>query len=179
MDNVIVAFESEVLSQRVATMLERAGIANCLLCHSLQAVRDILREETIYCVVSGISLCDGPAVWLYDDLPPACTLVMVGPQKQLDTCQSRDLIKLSTPMDKNITASTVSLALQFGHRIERLSQPQHDDAEQDEIQRAKILLMHHQALCEADAHRELQQRSMYSGSRVIDTARRVIKSLEG
>ena len=79
MDTVIVAFESDSLCRKFRDLLEGSGSAACLICHSGSQVRRAAAAQPIYCVVCGTRLSDGPAEWLCGDLPPFCSLLMVGP----------------------------------------------------------------------------------------------------
>ena len=174
MDTVIVAFESASMCQRFSELLETTGTARCLSCCSGDQVRRLLGGQQINCVVCGSHLTDGPAEWLYEDLPPACPLLLVGPQHLLDACGSRDVFKLATPIRKEEAVSTVRLLLQFSHRMERFVRPRRSDTEQELVDRAKRLLMEHKGLSEGEAHRALQKRSMDGGTRMVQTARQII-----
>lgn len=174
MDTVIAAFENDTLCQRFRELLEGSGTANCLICHSGDKVRRLLNKQQIYCVICGPHLTDGPAEWLYEDLPPACSLLLVGPKHQLDLCSTRDIFKLPTPIRKDEAISTVRLLLQFGHRTERFVRPRRSSAEEELVTQAKRLLMEQLGLTEDEAHRHLQKRSMDTGSRMVQTARHIL-----
>ena len=178
METVIVAFENTAMCQRFGDLLESASIAKCLTCHSGDQVRRLLNKQQVYCVVCGPHLTDGPAEWLYEDLPPACSLLLVGPQHMLDACSSREVFKLSTPIRKEEAISTVRLLLQFGHRMEKFVRPKRSNVEQELVDKAKKLMMEEKGLTEDEAHRTLQKRSMDAGSRLTQTARQVIAELE-
>lgn len=174
MDTVVVAFENAAMSQRFSDLLESMGAAQCLTCRSGDQVRRAISRQQVYCVVCSPRLSDGPAEWLFEDLPPTCSLLLVGPQHMLDACASRDVYKLPTPIRKEEALSTVRLLLQFGHRMERLLRPRRSGADQETVDRAKRLLMEREGLSEEEAHRTLQKRSMDAGCRLVQTARQVI-----
>ena len=177
MDTSIVAFENTALSQRFSDLMESTGTARCLTCRSGDQVRRLLNKQQAYCVVCSPHLSDGPAEWLYEDLPPSCSLLLVGPQHMLDACSSRDIFKLATPIRKEEALSTVRLLLQFGHRMERFVRPGRTGAQQELVDRAKELLMEKKGMSEEEAHRALQKRSMDAGLRLTQTARKVIEEL--
>ena len=160
METVIVAFENGTMAQRFGELLENTGTAKCLLCRSGDQVRRLMNKQTVYCVVCGPHLSDGPAEWLAEDLPPACSLLLVGPQHMLDACASRDVYTLATPIRREEAVSTVKLLLQFGHRMERFTAARRTSADQATVDRAKKLLMDRLGMTEDQAHRELQKRSM-------------------
>ena len=178
MDTVIVAFENPALCRRFSDLLESTGTARCLTCRSGDQVRRLLSKQTAYCAICSPHLTDGPAEWLCEDLPPVCSLLLVGPQHMLDACGNQDVFKLPTPIRKEEALSTVRLLLQFGHRMDRFVRPKRSTAEQELVNRAKKLLMERKGLSEDEAHRTLQKRSMDAGSRLTQTARQVIAELE-
>ena len=108
------------------------------------------------------------------DLPPFCSLLVVGPAHQLALCSDPDIFKLPTPSAGEEALSTVSLLLQFGHRMERYTRHRRSPLEQDLIARAKALLMERDGLTEEQAHRTLQKRSMDQGLTLVQTARRTL-----
>ena len=173
METVIVAFENGTMAQRFGELLENTGTAKCLLCRSGDQVRRLMNKQTVYCVVCGPHLSDGPAEWLAEDLPPACSLLLVGPQHMLDACASRDVYTLATPIRREEAVSTVKL-----HRMERFTAARRTSADQATVDRAKKLLMDRLGMTEDQAHRELQKRSMDAGARLSHTARQVIRELE-
>lgn len=178
MDTVIVAFENRAMCQRFSELLESSGTAVCLTCHSGDQVRRLLSRQQIYCVICGPHLTDGPAEWLYEDLPAVCSLLLVGPQHMLDACSSREIFKLATPIRKEEALSTVRLLLQFGHRMERVLRPKRSGAEQELVERAKRVLMDQDGISEEEAHRLLQKRSMDAGCRMVQTARTILEERE-
>lgn len=83
MDTVIVAFESDSLCRKFRDLLEGSGSAACLICHSGSPGAPRRRRQPIYCVVCGTRLSDGRRSGCAGDLPPFCSLLMVGPAHQL------------------------------------------------------------------------------------------------
>ena len=179
METVIVAFENAAMCRSFSELLESTGTARCLTCRSGDEVRRLLASQITYCVVCSPHLTDGPAEWLSEDLPPFCSLLLVGPQHMLDHCGGDQVFKLATPIRREEAASTVRLLLQFGRRTEKLLRSRRCAAQQETVERAKGLLMERKGLSEEEAHRLLQKRSMDAGARLVQTARRVIVEYEG
>lgn len=178
MDTVIVAFENAKFVRQLRELLETAGVAECLPCSSGDQVRRLLQRQGAGCVICGPHLSDGPSEWLFDDLPPSCLMLMVGPKHQLDLCGNPDIFKLPTPLRREETILTVRLLLQFSRRMERFARTSRSSAEQRDIDRAKKALMEKKGLTEEEAHRRLQKRSMDEGRRLVQTARKVLEELE-
>lgn len=166
------------MSGRFSALMEQERVARCLTCRSGDQVRRLLDKQQIYCVVCSPHLTDGPAEWLYEDLPPCCALLLVGPRHMLEACGSGDVFKLATPIRREEAVSTVRLLLQFGHRTEKLLRSRRSQWEQETVERAKCLLMEQGGLSEEEAHRLLQKRSMDGGIRLVQAARRVIREYE-
>ena len=172
MDTVIVAFENAKFVRQFRDLLESAGVAECLPCSSGDQVRRLLQRQGASCVICGPHLTDGPAEWLFEDLPPACLMLMVGPKHQLDLCGSPDIFKLATPLRREETILTVRLLIQFSRRMERMVRSSRSASEQRDIDRAKRALMEQKGLTEEEAHHRLQKR------RLVQTARQVLSELE-
>lgn len=179
MEKVIVAFEQESQGRRLQELLESGGVAACVVCRSGDEVRRLLAEKHCVCVICSPRLADGPAEWLCPDVPPCCSMLMVGPQHQLDLCSDPDVYRLPTPIRREEAILTVRLLLQFSHRLEKLSRPKRGAAEQQEVDRAKRRLMERKGVSEEEAHRLLQRRSMDEGKSLAQTARKVYLELEG
>lgn len=177
METVIVAFENAAMCRSFSDLLESTGTARCLTCRSGDEVRRLLGKQQTYCVVCSPHLSDGPAEWLSEDLPPSCSLLLVGPQHMLDTCGS-EAFKLATPIRREEAVSTVRLLIQFGHRVERLLRPRRSASEQETVERVKRLLMERRGWSEEEAHRFIQKRSMDTGARLVQTARWILREYE-
>ncbi len=177
MDTVIVAFENSATGSRFSALLENSGVARCIQCRSGDQVRRLLSKQTCYCVVCSPHLPDGPAEWLFEDLPPVCSLLLVGPQHMLDACDSKEIYCLATPLRREEAISTVRLLLQFGHRLERYVRPRRTSEDQELVNRAKRLLMERKGYTEEEAHRSIQKRAMDSGLRAAAAARQVLREL--
>ncbi len=177
MDTVIVAFEKPEMSRQFSELVESSGTARCITCRTGDQIRRLLARQTCYCVVCSPHLPDGPAEWLCEDIPPVCSLLVVGPQHVLDACDARDIFKLATPLRRDEALSTVRLLLQFGHRMERFVRPRRSSQDQALVDRAKQLLMDRRGYTEEEAHRSIQKRAMDQGIRAAAAARQVLSEL--
>ena len=178
MDTVIVAFENAKFVRQFRDLMESAGVAECLPCSSGDQVRRLLQRQGASCVICGPHLTDGPAEWLFEDLPPACLMLMVGPKHQLDLCGSPDIFKLATPLRREETILTVRLLIQFSRRMERMVRSSRSASIRRDIGPAHRALTAQMGPSEEEAHPPLQKRSLHEGRRLVQTARQVLSELE-
>ena len=179
MEQMILAFEQEKNNQRVKEILETSGTAACLLSGSADQVRQTVNRRRITAVVCGYKLGDQGAELLFEDLPPACAMLVVAPQDRLDLLGDDDIFRLPAPVSRGDLLASVRLLLQVGHRLERFVRPQRPPEEQAVIDDAKRLLMNRNGMTEEQAHRFLQKKSMDSGAKLIQTAQLVLDSTDG
>ena len=174
MEKIIVAFENEKTALRVRELLEGGGAASCLVCRTADQVRRAIRKLPVPAVVCGYKLGDQTAELLFDDLPPACAMLVLAPQDRLDLLENGDIFRLPSPVTRGDLLASVRLLLQVGRRLERYGRPRRAEEERALIDRAKALLMDRHGLSEAQAHYYLQKKSMDSGAKLVQTARLVL-----
>lgn len=176
MDRIILALEREKNCQRAKEFLENAGVASCLICTSADQVRRTVYKLHLTTVICGYKLGDQSAQLLAEDLPPACSLLVLAPQDRLDLIESDNIFCLPTPVSRHDLLATVQLLLRMGRRLERFVAPQRTPEEQAIIHQAKCLLMDRNGMTEEQAHRFLQKKSMDHGAKLIQTAQLVLDS---
>ena len=174
METVIVAFEGEKTCHRIREILENAGAASCLLCHSAAEVKRLVHKQHISTVISGFKFPDDSAEGLFEDLPPSCAMLLLAVQSQLDLCGNEDIFKLASPVSKGDLIASVRMLIQMSHRLERFVRPRRTQEEKALIDQAKAVLMDRHGMTEEQAHRFLQKQSMDSGAKLLDTARLVL-----
>ena len=174
METVIVAFEVEKTCHRIREILENAGAASCLLCHSAAEVKRLVHKQHISTVISGFKFPDDSAEGLFEDLPPSCAMLLLAVQSQLDLCGNEDIFKLASPVSKGDLIASVRMLIQMSHRLERFVRPRRTQEEKALIDQAKAVLMDRHGMTEEQAHRFLQKQSMDSGAKLLDTARLVL-----
>ena len=174
METVIVAFGGEKTCHRIREILENAGAASCLLCHSAAEVKRLVHKQHISTVISGFKFPDDSAEGLFEDLPPSCAMLLLAVQSQLDLCGNEDIFKLASPVSKGDLIASVRMLIQMSHRLERFVRPRRTQEEKALIDQAKAVLMDRHGMTEEQAHRFLQKQSMDSGAKLLDTARLVL-----
>ena len=175
METVIVAFEGEKTCHRIREILENAGAASCLLCHSAAEVKRLVHKQHISTVISGFKFPDDSAEGLFEDLPPSCAMLLLAVQSQLDLCENEEICRLPAPVSRGDLIASVRMLLQMGRRLEKYLRPRRSGEEEELIRRAKALLMERNGMTEEQAHRFLQKQSMDAGARLADTARLVLE----
>lgn len=170
MEQVILAFEGEKTANRVKEVIEKAGVAECLLCHSAAEVKRFVNQQHITAVLCGYKLADETAEVLCGDLPPTCSVLVIAVQGMLEMIEDRDIFKLAAPVSRGDLLAAVRMVLQLGHRMERYARPQRSQKEREVIEAAKGILMDRHGMTEAQAHRFLQKKSMDSGVKLVETA---------
>lgn len=177
METVIVAFESTKNCWYVKDILESAGVASCVVCRSAAEVKRAVNKQAITTVVSGYKFQDESAEGLFDDLPPACSMLVLARQSLLDMIGNDDIFKLAAPVPRGDLLSSVRMLLQMGRRLERFVRPRRSAGDQAIISEAKSILMARNGMTEEQAHRFLQKQSMDSGARLVQTARLVVDGI--
>lgn len=169
MEKVIVAFAGVQNARRIRDILERAGVADCLLCTSADQVKRTVHEQQVAAVVCGYKFADGPAELLYEDLPAFCRMLMVASQSLLDLVQNPEILRLRAPASRgDLIGGVEELLARAAAQPLRRSQ-----AERELIVRAKARLMS-EGLTEEEAHRVLQKKSMADGVRLAQAAQMVL-----
>lgn len=176
MDQVIIAFESAKNCERVREIIESSGVASCIVCRSAAEVKRVVAKQHLSTVICGFKLPDETAEFLFGDLPPTCSMLMLAVQELLDLCQTDEIFKLSSPVSRGDLIASVRMLVQMSHRLEKYVRPQRSEEEVTVINEAKAVLMDRYNMTEAQAHRFLQKKSMDSGAKMVQTARLVLNS---
>lgn len=174
MDSVIVAFEHEKACGRIREILESGGVASCILCRSAAEVKRAVHQQQVGAIVCGYKFADQTAQALFDDLPPACAMLLIAPQSMLELVNNPDIFRLPLPVSRGDLVASVRMLIQVSYRLERQSRLRRSEAEQAVVERAKAALMAKRGMGEEEAHRFLQKRSMDTGVRLAQAARQVL-----
>ncbi len=175
MEQVILAFEREKNARHIRDIIENAGLAECLICHSAAEVKRLASRQGIHAVVCGYKLPDETAQSLADDLPETCSILILAVQSMLDLIDNREgLFKLPAPAARNDLISMVDRSLSRRSLLERYIRTQRSMEELSLIEEAKRWLMSERGMSEEEAHRFLQKKSMDTGKRLPQTAQMIL-----
>ncbi len=176
MRQVIVAFERQSNCDRLQEIIESSGEFSCVVCRSAAQVKRAVRKLRLDLVVCGFKLADESCESLFCDLPQRCSMLMIGPQAQLELCETEGIFKLQAPVRRSELLASVRLLAQL-HRLGRDGEnppAQRSQEERELVRRAKAVLMDRHGMTEEQAHRFLQKQSMDNGARLTDTAKLVL-----
>lgn len=173
MESVILAFEREKTGLRIRDVIETAGVADCILCHSAAEVKRLVHEQRISAVICSYKLIDESAELLFSDLPVTCSMLVVAMKSLLDLISDGDIQKLPAPATRGELITAVRHLMQSSHRAERYVHPRREEGDLALIEQAKTLLMG-RGMSEEQAHRHLQQESMGSGLKLAQVARQLL-----
>ncbi len=170
MEKVILAFSGERNGARIRELLESAGVAQCLVCHSAAEVKRLVRRRQACAVICGYKLPDETAESLFEDLPAACSMLVIATQDYLELIPGDHIFKVAAPVSRGELLSCVEMLLQVGRRMAKYARPQRSSQEQALIEEAKGMLMERRGMTEAQAHSYLQKKSMDCGTKLAQTA---------
>ncbi len=174
-ERIVVAFENQKSCERIREILESSDVADCLICRSASEVKRLVGSRHINTIVCGFKFPDQTAEELFEDLPPASNMLMLAGQNLLELCQNEDIFKLPSPVGRKDLVETVKMLLRLGRRFEKFVRPQRSEEERLVILEAKVLLMDRHGMSEEQAHRLLQNQSMDSGGKLVETAKAVLE----
>ena len=198
MRHLIVAFADQAAALKVKAVLQNSGLAVRGICTSgaqvLQMASQCEGGGVVICpirfpdmgareIMSFLSedfdmlvlvtsrqqaLISGPGIFALTEPVNAASIVN-STRQLLETRQLRASSFMDGAVSARPTASTEP-------RYNDLGDPAHgrSSEEQKIIEQAKYLLMNRKRISEADAHRYLQRKSMESGIRLVELARRII-----
>ena len=178
MARIVVAFDNEKNRERIAEMISSGSIDIRLACRSgAEAIRAVHGMGSAL-VVCGCKLPDMTATDLAYDLAGIAVLLVIGTAAQLDNCEGDDLFKLPTPLSRGDLLASLNMLMQLEERFHSKLIPSRTEDDKAIIEKAKLLLMERNLMTEDQAHRFIQKRSMNTGSKMVDTARRILSTAD-
>lgn len=177
MEQVALAFEGGKTSAHIRDILENAGVADCLICHSAAEIKRLVYQQGITTVICGYKFRDETAESLFEDLSPNCSVLVIAMQNMLDLIGSGEIFKLAAPVSHSDLLSTVQMLLQMGPPAEKFVKPRRPAKDQAFIEAAKKVLMDRHGMTEQQAHSFLQKRSMDSGVKLVQTAQMILNGV--
>lgn len=171
----VVAFERDDSREKIAQMLERAGIEVRFRCRSGSEVIRAVRLMGSGVVICGHKLTDMTANTLAHELRGQAYFLVLAKAAQLEILDDSELLKLPLPVSAGELRGSVGVLLQLDRMNVRETLPQRTQEETELIERAKEFLMETRGMTEEHAHRYLQRRSMETATKMADIARSVLE----
>lgn len=175
MVRTVVAFEKDESRDKIADMLERAGITVRYRCRSGAEALRAVKTMGSGVVVCGHKLTDMSAGRLAHELRGMAKFLVLAKQSQLELMDDPDIFKLPIPISSAELRGSVNILIQLDEITARAQTPQRSEEEREMIGRAKELLMESRGFTESEAHRYLQKRSMETGTKLVETARQILE----
>lgn len=176
LDRIVVSFINDRHCRQVSQILQSAGIRARNCCKSgAEAIREIINMGGGI-VICGSKLSDMTVQDLAYELKGRALLLVIAPPAQLEFFEPEDVVKLSPPVARSQLINAVDALKEEEERRFRetvLRRGPEDDAL---IDRAKAMMMARERISEQEAHKFLQQRSMSSGMRKTELARRILEA---
>lgn len=173
MNRLIVAFEGDKQCDLVRETLESGGLPPRVVCHTGAEVLRMAHEMGRALVICGYKFQDMSADELAYDLGNSAIVLVIGKNVQLDFCEHEGIFKLAAPFSRSELLTSVSMLQQLAEKT-LLSPPRRSAGEEALVGEAKAVLMQ-TGMNEAEAHRYLQKRSMESGERLLNVAKRIVQ----
>ncbi len=170
MSQVLIAFEGEKTRQRMTEICESAGLQVAGACGSGAEVLRRCERMSSGVVLCGYKLFDMTAEELHEDLPKGIAMVLLATRIQLEACGCEDICRLAAPAHKSELIDSVRMLLDQ----QEAPVPQRSTEDKLLITKAKELLMERNQMTEAQAHRFIQKLSMDTGSKMVQTAMKIL-----
>lgn len=188
MRQLIIAFADMELAHKVRTLLRGRGISTDEVCVSAAAVLQCVgRMSDGGLVLCPAALPDMSASGLMELLPETFDMLAVVSSRHQTIFERPGMFVLTQPFQTDTLADSIRQILdtrQLSHGRHRsdkhspaeLTSKQRSQEEEKMIAQAKYLLMNRKKFSEPEAHRYLQRKSMESGIRMADLARRILSN---
>lgn len=173
MNHILVAFAGEKTRQRMTDIFESTGIRVSASCSSGAEVLRWCGRMGGGVVLSGYRLMDMMADELFENLPQGFSMLLLATEMELESCNHDGICKLSAPVQRSELVDSVRMLLDQSGR-ETAPVPKRSTEDKLLITRAKELLMSRNCMTEEQAHRFIQKRSMDTGSKMVETAMRIL-----
>lgn len=185
MRQIILAVANRGLSDRLKTLLEQGGLTPILCNSGSQTLQIASTHEAGGLLISTARLPDMTLQQLMQLMPDTydCLALLTAEQRQL--AAGSGIYQLVEPINaivfidwarQLIQTRQIQTGSSIGDKAAGCQPPRHGRESEDQkiIEQAKYLLMNRKRMTEPEAHRYLQQKSMRSGLRMADIARKVM-----
>ena len=182
--NVLIVIRRAELVAQIRSVLQPRGYAIVDSCASgMQALRTAA-SHPVDIAIAGFILNDMSGLEFAADLQDKTdtSVLIISPQDQVnyvkEQARGRDVVPLPRPVTSQALLNTLELMEHYRNRLQsarETTEKLRSDLDRRALaDRAKVLLMQHTAMTEAEAWRWLQKRSMDTGRSLRDVAMQVL-----
>lgn len=172
MSRMLIAFEGAKTRQRMTDIFESIGIRVSASCGSGAEILRWCARLDRGVILCGYKLCDMTAEELFASLPYGFSMLLLATQIQLEDCSCEEVCKLVAPAHKSELIASVQMLMD--QQEEAVFVPKRSEEDKLLIAKAKELLMTRNQMTESQAHRFIQKRSMDTGSKMVQTALKIL-----
>lgn len=169
-ERIVLAFSKDDTAEKIRVMLEGSEYTVSAICHSHAEIMRAIADMDRVTVIMGYKLPDAVADDVAEDLRQGQRLVSIIKAEHRDMIASEDVFVITLPVNRQTLLSSLGVLTGETSRAKKVRTPE----EEKIIQRAKLYLMEHHQMDEAQAHRFIQKRSMDTGTKFIDMARTIL-----
>ncbi len=173
MNHILVAFAGKKTRQRMTEIFDTTGIRVSAACASGAEVLRWCGRMNKGVILCGYKLADMTAETLFQSLPKNFSLVVLATEAQLEYCRQEEIMKILAPVQRSELIDTIRMLLEMGGESDA-PVPSRREEDKALIEQAKALLMTRNHMTEEEAHRFLQKYSMNTGTKMVQTALKVL-----
>lgn len=180
MGSIIIALPKREDAIRISDMLMRRGLETTVICTTAANVLSHVHRLDGGIVISGSRLSDMHYTQLAEYLPDYFEMLLIASPTAIATSPRR-VMSLPLPLKANDLVGTVEMMLQQLRRRIKRQRPEgirRSEQEQQEINRAKSILMERNHMTEQEAFRYIQKCSMDSGTNMAETAQMILLMMQ-
>lgn len=166
-NNIIIAFSSNNKCNVISNILKKNGIDFNCICKTANILRKWCSFYENGIVICSANFLDEPIYNIIEDFYKDFIFILIGSNDKLNLYSDEKVYKLCTPIKQEDIIISLDLAY---YKISENLQNKKDKI----LKEAKNLLMLNYNICEAQAHKYIQKKSMDTGKKTIDIAKIII-----
>jgi response regulator NasT len=174
--SIIVAYSKIEDARKIRNILRKSGLEVVGVCTTGAQVLGLAGRLEDSVVVCGYRLNDMIFLDLAEELPPGSQILLVtSPNKVGDEALPENVVFLGTPLKPSELVQTLTVMTGDYQPRRKTKRPERrTKEEQENIDRAKALLMERNHMTEPEAHHYLQRGAMDSGTKIAETAEMIL-----
>lgn len=172
MEKIVLAFSRDDTAEKIRQMLDGSEYNVAAVCHSQAEILRIIADMDEVLIIMGYKLADAVVDDVAENLSEGQKLMSIMKPERREMITNDDIFIVPLPVNRQELISAIEVL--WGAIERRKRRTKRTPAEDKIIEQAKLYLMEHYHMTEAQAHRFIQKRSMDTGAKFIDTARQIL-----